>query len=225
VAYTAQTSFHIFTNNGSIISAFSGSREGEEVVEEALQLIDASYDWIPGATPTGKIFEINIHAYALKHAIRRDINIAETSKVALGLEAKDKKEIKPKEKEKVKEREKEKKITLDYFLVPEEHPLVNVKLTRLTSIVGRDESCDLVVESSQISRRHCLLDITARGLFVRDLDSTNGTFVNGRFIKEGYVNPRDRLTWGTYTVIVHREQSESPKAAIQKLQKLGARPG
>lgn len=213
IAFTSQESVHIFTNDGFVIRAYSGKKDGEMAIEHALQLNSASYNWIPGGAPSQKNIEVNIQAYALKHAIKRDTNMAETSKVALKLEPK-----KLKEMQEAKE-VREKKNTPDYFLLPVEHPTASVKLTRLTSIVGRDEACDLVIENTQISRRHCLLDVTARGLFVRDLDSTNGTFVNGHFIKEGYVNAGDRLTLGTYTVTVQKEEP-SGKPLLQKVPKI-----
>jgi hypothetical protein len=212
IVFTVQESVHLFTDNGFVVRAYSGKKDGELVIEQALQLNEASYTWMPGAGPSHKNIEVNIQSYALKHAIKRDTNLAETSKVALHLEPRERKEIKE-----AKEL-KEKKATPNYFLIPQEDPTASVKLVRLTSIVGRDEACDLVIENTQISRRHCLLDVTARGLFVRDLDSTNGTFVNGHFIKEGYVNPGDRLTLGTYTVTVQREEPLG-KAPVPKVLK------
>ena len=49
------------------------------------------------------------------------------------------------------------------------------------------------MESKQVSRRHCLLQVTERGLLVKDLESTNGTFVNGIPMTDGYINDGDRL--------------------------------
>ena len=216
IAFNEHESVHLFTDDGFVIRAYSGKLDGQMVIEHALQLEDASYTWISGASPSSKNIEINIQTYALNHAIKRDTNIAETSKVAIKLEPREQKEIKEAREKEVKE-----KITPDYYLLPEDHPTASVKLIRLTSILGRDEACDLVIENTQISRRHCLLDVTVRGLFVRDLDSTNGTFVNGRFIHEGYVNAGDRLTFGTYTVTVQKEQP-SGKISLDKVLKLGA---
>lgn len=44
--------------------------------------------------------------------------------------------------------------------------------------IGRDEDCHVRLSSSQVSRKHCALTGTPEGLWVRDLASQNGTFVN-----------------------------------------------
>jgi predicted component of type VI protein secretion system len=45
-------------------------------------------------------------------------------------------------------------------------------------VVGREEGCQLLLNSSLVSRRHCQLQHVAEGIWVRDLGSQNGTFVN-----------------------------------------------
>ena len=48
--------------------------------------------------------------------------------------------------------------------------------------VGRSTDCDLVVSEGQPSRQHARITVEADGVFVEDLDSTNGTFINGNRI-------------------------------------------
>jgi predicted component of type VI protein secretion system len=50
--------------------------------------------------------------------------------------------------------------------------------------IGRDEDCHVRLTSSLISRKHCALNCTPEGLWVRDLASQNGTFVNEVQISE-----------------------------------------
>jgi len=50
---------------------------------------------------------------------------------------------------------------------------------RTTCLVGRSLECQWQLESPQISRRHCLLEVNPPHVKVRDLNSTNGTFING----------------------------------------------
>ena len=77
---------------------------------------------------------------------------------------------------------------------------------KASTVVGREATCDLYIESFQVSRRHCLLQITDRGLSVKDLVFTNGTFVNGIPLKDGYINDGDRLSLGTYVMTLRREK-------------------
>ncbi|MCA9617867.1 MAG: sigma 54-dependent Fis family transcriptional regulator [Myxococcales bacterium] len=47
------------------------------------------------------------------------------------------------------------------------------------ALVGQSEVCALRLRDRSVSRRHLSLEVTERGLRVRDLDSTNGTFIGG----------------------------------------------
>lgn len=53
-----------------------------------------------------------------------------------------------------------------------------------TIVVGREEGCQLVLNSSLISRRHCELKQSPQGIWVTDLGSQNGTYVNEIAITE-----------------------------------------
>ncbi|HZS40651.1 MAG TPA: sigma 54-interacting transcriptional regulator [Polyangia bacterium] len=45
--------------------------------------------------------------------------------------------------------------------------------------IGQSRSNEIVLRDLSVSRHHCVIDVNARGCEVRDLESTNGTFVNG----------------------------------------------
>ena len=49
------------------------------------------------------------------------------------------------------------------------------------------------------------MQITDRGLHIKDLGTTNGTKINGSSITEGYVNPGDQLTMGHLVFVVEKE--------------------
>jgi EAL domain-containing protein (putative c-di-GMP-specific phosphodiesterase class I) len=61
-------------------------------------------------------------------------------------------------------------------------PFTHVPLTRFPFVVGRDPACDLQVMSRNVSKRHAEILHTTHMALVRDLGSTNGTFVNGNRI-------------------------------------------
>src|SRR4051812_11337004 len=63
--------------------------------------------------------------------------------------------------------------------------------------VGRQDDCQLRIKSSQVSRKHCEIFEKKGLLMVKDLGSSNGTFVNGKRIQEQRVlEPGDELTIG-----------------------------
>ena len=63
-------------------------------------------------------------------------------------------------------------------------------------VVGRALSSDIPVLDPTISRRHAELSCDATGVQVRDLGSSNGTFVNGSKVAAGRVSPGDVVTFG-----------------------------
>ncbi|MCG8317589.1 MAG: FHA domain-containing protein [Pseudomonadales bacterium] len=50
-------------------------------------------------------------------------------------------------------------------------------------LVGREVECQVQLDSGHISRYHAKISVSPNGIFVEDLKSTNGTFVNGRRIR------------------------------------------
>lgn len=78
-----------------------------------------------------------------------------------------------------------------------------IHLRNEESIVGRRQDCDVRIESSQVSRRHCLLRMQGQYLAVEDLDSVNGTYVNGKRITGKQVlRPGDKLEIGPICFLV-----------------------
>lgn len=64
-------------------------------------------------------------------------------------------------------------------------------------VIGRDPECDLRLGSTDVSRRHCSLALGRTGVTVRDLDSRNGTFIDGFLIQgSGLLRPGSVLKVG-----------------------------
>jgi len=72
--------------------------------------------------------------------------------------------------------------------------------------VGRATGADFIVDAALVSRVHCRLTALPDGeLEVRDLDSTNGTFVNGERVDRARLADGDRLQVGRLELVVSRE--------------------
>ncbi|MGN6413698.1 FhaA domain-containing protein [Flexivirga sp.] len=75
------------------------------------------------------------------------------------------------------------------------------------TVLGRDDDVDVVLDDPGVSRRHSEIRITFDGphqvISIRDLGSTNGTFVNGDPIGSLHLQEGDRITIGRTHLIVH----------------------
>jgi pSer/pThr/pTyr-binding forkhead associated (FHA) protein len=89
-----------------------------------------------------------------------------------------------------------------------------IELRSAETVIGRRRGCDVRVSASQVSRRHCLLSVHEGYVTVQDLDSVNGTYVNGvRIEGKRTVQPGDRLDIGPVTFVVDYVPSGTPAAA------------
>ena len=70
--------------------------------------------------------------------------------------------------------------------------------------IGRSTGADFIVEAPLVSRVHCRVTAGAAELEVADLDSTNGTFVNGERIERRTLKTGDRLGVGRVELVVQR---------------------
>lgn len=75
--------------------------------------------------------------------------------------------------------------------------------------VGRATGADFIVDASLVSRLHCRLSAGATALEVVDLDSTNGTYVNGQRVVRSALQAGDRLGVGKVEFVVSRAQAEA----------------
>lgn len=72
------------------------------------------------------------------------------------------------------------------------------------TILGRDDVADIILDDPGISRRHSELRVTTDGprfvTTIRDLGSTNGTYVNGERITSEHLEDGDRITVGRTSI-------------------------
>jgi FHA domain/Domain of unknown function (DUF1707) len=83
----------------------------------------------------------------------------------------------------------------------EERPALEMTLILSRSprshlLLGRSRSCDLILATPAVSRRHALLERTADGWRITDLHSTNGTFVAGARVESARIDVGARLRLG-----------------------------
>lgn len=74
-----------------------------------------------------------------------------------------------------------------------------VPLLKQQMLVGRRESCDIVLRFSNVSAHHCQLTLNAGYWYVKDLKSRNGIKVNGTKVSEKRIDPGDELSVAKHT--------------------------
>lgn len=76
-------------------------------------------------------------------------------------------------------------------------------------VVGRDETCDITIDNLGISRAHCQFLKRGTAWLLQDMNSANGSFVNGRKVGEHYLNDKDEVILGKYSLVFHADTAPS----------------
>jgi pSer/pThr/pTyr-binding forkhead associated (FHA) protein len=83
-----------------------------------------------------------------------------------------------------------------------EHPVLTI---------GRDPTNDIVIDHKLASRRHARFERDEAGFYIRDLDSTNGTYLNGEQVTGAQLLRNNDEVWVADTVFVFRD----PEATVK----------
>src|SRR5262245_63683481 len=98
-----------------------------------------------------------------------------------------------------------------------------IPLGSVQTIIGRRNDCALRIPSPLVSRQHCELKCSGSQLLVRDLGSSNGTFVNGSKVKQKELKSGDTLGVGPITFIVKLgEEALSPSDTARPIRAAAA---
>lgn len=77
-----------------------------------------------------------------------------------------------------------------------------VPLRRPVQVVGRQTDCQIRIPSGDVSRHHCEIAVGGESVSVRDLGSSNGTFVNKRRVTQTDVQAGDLIAVGDMVFVV-----------------------
>jgi DNA-binding NtrC family response regulator len=91
--------------------------------------------------------------------------------------------------------------------------------------IGAQRSCDLVLDDPTVSGVHCEIHLDPLGYSLRDLGSTNGTFVGDLRVSQAYLNPGSTFRVGQTELRLHatREQVDVPLAETDSYGALAGR--
>jgi DNA-binding winged helix-turn-helix (wHTH) protein len=100
----------------------------------------------------------------------------------------------------------------------------SLPLTDGEHLAGRDDACALVIDAGSVSRRHARITVVSGTAMVEDLESTNGTHVNGtRISGPTQLNPGDELSLGSEVLRLRRRIASALTVKVDEDKKAGGK--
>ena len=102
-------------------------------------------------------------------------------------------------------------VSLDGVVIKE------VQLTKDKTTLGRRPYNDIVIDNLAVSGEHAVLQMVGSDVFIEDLNSTNGTYINGRAVKKQLLQHNDTVEIGKYKIkFLGEESNEFEKTMIMR---------
>lgn len=76
-------------------------------------------------------------------------------------------------------------------------------LDPLPVVIGRDPDCDLFLNNMTVSRRHAVIEREDERLILRDLESLNGTWIDGKVTEKAELTDGTLVQIGTFSMRFH----------------------
>jgi pSer/pThr/pTyr-binding forkhead associated (FHA) protein len=97
-------------------------------------------------------------------------------------------------------------------------PLKSYKFNKPVVIIGRDPTCDVVLDNTGVSRQHVKIELSPTGYYsVIDLESANGSQLRGEPLKKNYLINNDTLQVAKFTILVNLEGDQRNQAEESRL--------
>jgi len=97
-----------------------------------------------------------------------------------------------------------------------------VQLTKDRTTLGRRPYNDVVIDNLAISGEHAVFQMAGSDVFIEDLNSTNGTYVNGKAVKKQQLNNGDTIEVGKYKI---KFVGEAASEGFEKTMMVRSAPG
>lgn len=85
-------------------------------------------------------------------------------------------------------------VSLDGVVIKE------VQITKDKTTLGRRPYNDIVIDNLAVSGEHAVLQMSGADVFIEDLNSTNGTYINGKAVKKQLLSHNDTVEIGKYKI-------------------------
>ena len=98
-------------------------------------------------------------------------------------------------------------VSLDGVVIKE------VQITKDKTTLGRRPYNDIVIDNLAVSGEHAVLQMVGADVFIEDLNSTNGTYINGKAVKKQLLSHNDTCLLYTSPSPRDRTRSRMPSSA------------
>ena len=99
------------------------------------------------------------------------------------------------------------------------------ELTGKTTRFGRGDSVDVRIDDGEMSREHFSIESPAGDSTIRDLNSKNGTWVNGVRVSEQILKRNDQIRAGRTVFLFHESQPKGLNTMFRELEEESERTG
>ncbi|MGD8483815.1 MAG: FHA domain-containing protein [Thioalkalispiraceae bacterium] len=101
-------------------------------------------------------------------------------------------------------------------------PAIKFSLDELSTYIGRASASDICIDDKYVSKQHALIEVASRqqateqqAFYIRDLDSTNHTYVNEVPVKRARLKNRDSIRIGEEYFVFEQEEGEEEIAELK----------
>ena len=102
-------------------------------------------------------------------------------------------------------------VSLDGVVIKE------VQIIKDKTTLGRRPYNDIVIDNLAVSGEHAVLQMVGQDVFIEDLNSTNGTYINGKAVKKQLLAHNDTVEIGKYKIkYLVEEGGEYEKTMIMR---------
>jgi pSer/pThr/pTyr-binding forkhead associated (FHA) protein len=179
----------IYIQHGRVLHALCGNIEGEEAIYTMLIWPGGGFSLDEGILPHKKTVSSTWEQLLFEAARRADTGAASNT-IALGPT------ITTAEPLTIRMYDSQPKLTITRPDLPESTFTLENEYTH----VGRAQGNEICLPYPSISNRHCIFIHSGQDVVLRDLNSSNGTYVNGELISESILRPGDTIECGTVSI-------------------------
>ena len=178
----------IYIQHGRVLHALCGTTEGEEAIYSMLTWPGGGFSLNEGILPHKKTVTLTWEQLLFEGARRADVGMtrpaASTATITTA------------EPLTIRAQDSQPKLTVTR---PDLPPIV-FELEQEYTHVGRAAGNEIALPYPSVSNRHCIFILSGPDIVLRDLNSSNGTYVNGEAISEVILRPGDLIQMGSVQI-------------------------